>query len=323
MDAAGSPVPEAGMSLLTRRNLLAAGATLLATGASGSAYAMVIEPGFRLIVQEYRIPMASWGDRPELLICATADLHSGDPWMPLSRVERIVDLANRLQPDLHVVLGDLPGALRGRFRRAFPAPPPEETAWRLGRLEAPLGVFAVTGNHDWWDDRESVLNRQGPPRSARAMSEAGLRLLSNEATRLPLGPPGRDGGVWLSGIDSQQAFWPLMHWEGADDLPAALAPLALDDAPAILLAHEPDIFPHVPARVGLTLSGHTHGGQIRILGYSPIVPSRYGRRYAYGLVEEEGRRLVVSGGLGCSRYPVRFGVPPELTLVRLGPPGKA
>ena len=104
------------------------------------------------------------------------------------------------------------------------------------------------------------------------------------------------------------------------DLPAALAPLALDDAPAILLAHEPDIFPHVPARVGLTLSGHTHGGQIRILGYSPIVPSRYGRRYAYGLVEEEGRRLVVSGGLGCSRYPVRFGVPPEIVLLDLGHP---
>ena len=84
------------------------------------------------------------------------------------------------------------------------------------------------------------------------------------------------------------------------------------------LAHEPDIFPQVPERVSLTLSGHTHGGQVRLLGYSPMVPSQYGNRYAYGHVVEDGRHLVVSGGLGTSILPVRFGVPPEIVLLDVG-----
>ena len=86
----------------------------------------------------------------------------------------------------------------------------------------------------------------------------------------------------------------------------------------ILLAHEPDIFPRVPARVALTLSGHTHGGQVRLFGYSPVVPSRYGNRYAYGHIIEDNRHLIVSGGLGCSILPVRLGCPPEIVMVELG-----
>jgi len=74
----------------------------------------------------------------------------------------------------------------------------------------------------------------------------------------------------------------------------------------------------VPTRVALTLSGHTHGGQVRLFGYSPVVPSRYGNRYAYGHVVEDGRHLIVSGGLGTSILPLRFGVPPEVVLVDLG-----
>jgi predicted MPP superfamily phosphohydrolase len=84
------------------------------------------------------------------------------------------------------------------------------------------------------------------------------------------------------------------------------------------MAHEPDVFPTVPARVSLTLSGHTHGGQIRLFGYSPIVPSRFRNRYAYGHVIEDGRNLIVSGGLGCSIAPIRFGSPPEIVVVELG-----
>jgi predicted MPP superfamily phosphohydrolase len=84
------------------------------------------------------------------------------------------------------------------------------------------------------------------------------------------------------------------------------------------MAHEPDIFPKVPDRVALTLSGHTHGGQVRLFGWSPIVPSEFGNRYAYGHVIEDGRHLIVSGGLGCSILPVRFGVPPEIVIVELG-----
>ena len=91
-----------------------------------------------------------------------------------------------------------------------------------------------------------------------------------------------------------------------------------DGSPIILLAHEPDIFPDVPGRVSLTLSGHTHGGQVRLLGYSPVVPSRFGNRYAYGHIVEDDRHLIVSGGLGFSIAPVRFGVRPEIVSIELG-----
>lgn len=104
---------------------------------------------------------------------------------------------------------------------------------------------------------------------------------------------------------------------GIDDLPATLA-MVDDDAPVILMAHEPDIFARVPARIALTLSGHTHGGQVRLFGWSPIVPSRYGNRYAYGHVQENGRDLIVSAGLGTSKLPIRLGAPPEIVLIELG-----
>jgi len=93
--------------------------------------------------------------------------------------------------------------------------------------------------------------------------------------------------------------------------------LATDDAPIVLMAHEPDIFPRVPDRVALTVCGHTHGGQVRLIGYAPIVPSKFGDRYVYGHIVEEGRNLVVSGGLGCSGLPLRFGSPPEIVMIEL------
>jgi predicted MPP superfamily phosphohydrolase len=91
-----------------------------------------------------------------------------------------------------------------------------------------------------------------------------------------------------------------------------------DDAPLLLMAHEPDIFPRVSKRVALTVAGHTHGGQVAVAGFTPIVPSRFGSRYARGHIVEGDRNLIVSAGLGCSGAPIRFGVPPEIVLVELG-----
>ena len=91
-----------------------------------------------------------------------------------------------------------------------------------------------------------------------------------------------------------------------------------DDEPVIVLTHSPDVFPQVPVRVVLTLAGHTHAGQVvlPLLG-RPIVPSRFGQRYAIGHVEEDGRHLFVTPGVGTSIIPVRFGVPPEISLLTL------
>src|SRR5690606_35838791 len=103
---------------------------------------------------------------------------------------------------------------------------------------------------------------------------------------------------------------------GLDDVAGTLDKVT-DDAPVIMMAHEPDAFAHMPARVALTVSGHTHGGQVRVLGYAPYVPSKFGSRYLYGHIVEEGRDLVVSGGLGCSVMPVRVGSPPEIVVIEL------
>ena len=286
--------------------MLRAGVGVLGAGLATTGYAFALEPGFRLAVQEYRLSLPGWGDRPPLTICVVADLHAGEPWMPLARVRRIVAAANALAPDLHVVLGDLPAHHRFVTERV----PMAAVAGALADLRAPLGRHAVLGNHDWWDDGAARAAGRDPPAIRFLLRDAGIPVLANAARLLPHG-----AGVWLLGTDSALAFG--RRRPGADNLPAALAPLRGSDAPAILLAHEPDIFPRVPARVALTLAGHTHGGQVRLLGRSPVVPSRYGNRYAYGLVEEAGRRMVVSGGLGCSMMPVRLGVPPELTLIRL------
>ena len=131
----------------------------------------------------------------------------------------------------------------------------------------------------------------------------------------------KDGhGLWLVGLADQKALLPgrdRSRVKGLDDLDGTMAKVT-DTSPVILLAHEPDVFPKVSSRISLTLCGHTHGGQVRIFGYSPIVPSRFGNRYAYGHVVESGRNLIVSGGLGFSTLPVRFGVRPEILSIDLG-----
>ena len=147
------------------------------------------------------------------------------------------------------------------------------------------------------------------------MRDAGVPVLQNKA--LKIGGGAAPGPFWLAGLDDQVALLRRGGgYRGLDDLQGTLAQIT-DDAPAILLAHEPDIFPRVPDRFALTLSGHTHGGQVRIFGWSPMVPSAYGNRYAYGPVREGARDIVVSGGIGCSILPVRFGVVPEITVVEL------
>src|SRR5437867_6614445 len=95
----------------------------------------------------------------------------------------------------------------------------------------------------------------------------------------------------------------------------------IDDAgPVLVLMHNPDLFPEVPERVSLTLAGHTHGGQVDLpIAGRLIVPSRFGQRYAYGLVEENGKKLIVTGGIGTSILPVRFRVPPEVVILTLIP----
>jgi predicted MPP superfamily phosphohydrolase len=294
---------------VNRRPMFSRRAFLASLGAGAvssiglSSYALA-EPRFRLVVRPYRLTPIGWpAEGKPLRIAAIADIHACDPWMPVKRIERIVAKTNALKPDLTVLLGDY-------MTGAFPSSPVAASEWgrALGKLKAPLGVYGVLGNHDWWHDPDEV---------RRAFSDNEIPLMENDAVLVR-----RDDGpaFWLAGLGDQWAR-PLGRgkFEGEDDLAGTLAQVRDDGNPVVLLAHEPDIFPDVPARVNLTLSGHTHGGQVAVPYFGrPIVPSAYGRRLAYGHVVEDDRHLIVSGGLGCSTLPVRVGVPPEIVLIEVG-----
>ncbi len=315
--------------MITRRQLFqgAAGGAL-GLGATGG-YALA-EP-WRLKVTRYALTPPHWTPGLQLRIAALADFHFCDPWMTPAHTRRIVDATNALKPDCVVLLGDYePGYKMAQLSRPVPR---ERWAEALAGLQAPLGVHAVLGNHDWWEDDAAQRRRGGPTAAERALVSAGIAVHNNRAVRLE-----KDGrGFWIAGLADQWAFIVprrvrerereegqrhLPWYIGQDDLPGTLAHVT-DDAPVVLLAHEPDIFPKVPDRVAVTMCGHTHGGQVTFLGYAPRVPSRYGRRYRYGHIVEGGRNLIVSGGLGCSGMPVRLGVPPEVVLVELGRAGVA
>ena len=305
--------------MLTRRALLKAAAGLGLTSFGFTGYALGVEPWAHHITR-YRPRLSGWPQDLHLRIALVADVHACEPWMDLERVERIVVDTNALSPDLILLLGDY--MAHHRFvRRTIPA---SEWARAFAGFRAPLGVHAILGNHDWWDDPNVQKRRAGPTRAGLALQAVGIPVYENQAVRLE-----KDGqAFWIAGLGDQWAFRSRegddeippskgFRYQGVDDLPRTLAQVT-DDAPVILMAHEPDIFPQVPDRVSLTVSGHTHGGQVRIFGFAPMVPSRYGLRYVYGHKVEHGRNLIVSGGLGCSTLPVRLGSPPEIVRIDLG-----
>lgn len=307
--------------MLTRRNVLKALAAFGLTSTAFGGYALA-EP-FRTDVTRYAVTPPGWPHGLKLRLAILADIHAVAPWVGVDRIARLVDETNALAADAVLLLGDyVVGYRLGRFGTPVPH---RDWASQLGRLKAPLGVHAVLGNHDWWESREVQTREKGPVAAALALTGAGVPVYENKAVRL------EKNGVpfWIAGLGDQWAFWPKperysdfvrhgkIDYRGVDDLPATLAQVT-DDAPVILMAHEPDIFPQVPPRVSLTLSGHTHGGQVRLFGYAPVVPSKFKGRFAYGHIVEDDRHLIVSGGIGCSGLPVRFGSPPEIVVVELG-----
>jgi predicted MPP superfamily phosphohydrolase len=244
-------------------------------------------------VRESSLTLPHWPvSNDGLRIAVLADLHVGSPHHGLETLRRIVARVNELQPDAVLLLGDLviQGVAGGTFV------PPETLAAELGLIRSRVGTFAVLGNHDWWLDSERV---------ADAVRSAGITLLEDTAQEVQLG----SARFWLAGVSD--------YWEGRHDVAAALAQVPAGD-PVIAFTHNPDIFPEVPGHVALTIAGHTHGGQVDLplLG-PPIVPSKFGQRYASGHVVEDRRHLFVSTGTGTSILPVRFRVPPEITVLVL------
>jgi uncharacterized protein len=290
---------------------------LALTASAGLGYAVGVEPHWFRITR-YRVTPKSWAKGLRLRLAVLADLHTCEPFMTASDVRAIVAATNAQEPDLVALLGDYVAD-----HRYVQAPVPlEEWARALAGLHAPLGVHAILGNHDWWDDKAVMRRRNGSPRIRLALEDVGIPVYENDARLLRKG----EQAFWIAGLGDQWAFprreqaangKPTWTYTGVDDVPTLLSRVN-DQSPVILMAHEPDAFAGMSDRVSLTLAGHMHGGQVRIAGYSPFLPSRFGDRYRYGHIVEQGRHMIVSGGLGCSFLPARFGSPPEIVLVDIG-----
>lgn len=273
-----------------RRTALA----VLLIGLVLGVWAFAAEPA-SLVVREHEVAIPGWpAGRAGMRVALLSDLHVGSLYYHLEKLDEVVRRTNETRPDLILIAGDLviQDVVGGRFVA------PEDLAPVLGKLRAPLGVYAVLGNHDWWLDA---------PRVRRALEDSGLTVLEDRAIRIERG----GAPFWLAGFSD--------YWEGPHDVAGTLAQVQ-DGAPVLAFTHNPDLFLDVPARVSLTFAGHTHGGQVFFpLVGRPIVPSLHGERFAIGHIVEEGRHLFVTPGLGTSILPVRFLVPPEISIVRLSP----
>ena len=294
----GRALPRPGV---TRRAVVRGFAGLGLAGIATAAYGIGIEPE-SVVVTRYRLTPPGWPAGRRLSIHVIADLHAGGPNMTAQHIEQVVEIANLESADLVLLLGDY-FATHRFVTEHVPGP---VWAASLARLKSRLGSWAIFGNHDWWHDIKGVRT---------ALARVGIPTLENRA--ILLGDSGQR--FWLAGLGDQLAH-PLGHarFRGEDDLPGTLRQIEGDE-PVILAVHEPDIFTKVPERVSLTLAGHTHGGQIRVpFLWERYVPSAYGARFAYGHIVEQGRHMVVSGGLGVSKIPMRIGVPPEIVRIELG-----
>ncbi len=275
---------------MIRRALAGTAATVLLAG----LWAFWIEPA-SLHNASYRLALPRWPAACSgLRVAVLADLHTGSPFNGLDKLDEIIALTQKAAPDLVLVPGDLviDGVKGGRFV------PPHEIAARLARLRTPLGTYAVLGNHDWWNGASKV---------RRALEDVGIPVLDDQARPLAK----KNCHFWLAGFGDL--------WEGRPNVAQALRSIPAN-TPVLAFTHNPDLFPAIPIRVTLTITGHTHGGQVRLPFYGPIItPSRFGKRFAQGHIVEQGRHLFVSTGLGTSILPVRFLVPPEISVLNLHP----
>ncbi len=275
-----------------RRKFRIALAIFLAVILAGLVWGFLIEPN-RLIVRQETINIQSWPiELRGLRIAVISDIHAGSAFIDEAKMRRIVAETNQTKPDLIVLLGDY--VITSRFYK-HPIPP-ETTASILKDFSAPLGTWAVLGNHDGWFRAERVRT---------ALEQNNIRVLNNEVSQLKF----RDGSFWLAGLADL--------WTGQQRIHETVAQIP-KDAAVVALTHNPDVFPDLPTPVSLLLAGHTHGGQVNlpIIG-RPIVPSQFGQRYAAGHVFENGHDLFVTTGIGTSILPVRFRVPPEIVILTI------
>ncbi|HEV2912694.1 MAG TPA: metallophosphoesterase [Pyrinomonadaceae bacterium] len=257
----------------------------LAAGITQAARAALAEP-FMLAVEHRqihlrRLPHALDG----LRIVQLSDIHHS-PFTGSEQIRRAIETANSLEPDVIALTGDYVS-----HEREYAEP----CAEMLGRLRARYGVYAVLGNHDHWTDAALITD---------LFRLAGIRMLINEGMRFEQ----RGASFWLAGVDDTMV--------GLEDLSLALAG-SREDEMKLLLAHNPVILRRAArSGVDLVLSGHTHGGQVALRS-ERSASGRPRRRLLKGLGRQGETQIYVTRGLGTVVLPIRYGCPPEVSLLEL------
>lgn len=279
-----------------RRGFLRTSLALAAAGAGAALYARYGEPNW-LREKHYDLATPKWPkDMPPLTIAFAADFHAGCPSVTLERLEEITERLNGMKADIILLGGDY---VVGRKAPKEQYIPPEPIVDVLKNLKAPGGPHAALGNHDWGRDGRGLW---------RVFEKAGIQVYENSAVKIKT--PRHE--FWIAGLADDTTRRP--------DMGGILAQVK-DDAPLILMTHDPATFLEKSDRPAVTLAGHTHGGQVSPPGIGPLArpAGRCPKRYFYGHIAEEGCDLIVTGGIGTSNLPVRFGVPPEIVRLTIRP----
>lgn len=257
-------------------------------GAVAAGWGIFVEPSL-LRLREASVAVAGWPGAP-LRVALVSDLHAGAPFSDVAKMRRVAALVAAQHPDLVLLLGDycitgIPGGT---------PLPVVEWAPAFGAIPAPLGVFGVLGNHDWWDDAGGI--RTG-------LEAAGVGVLENAAVPLRSG----EDTFWLAGVGDV--------FTGHDRADTALEAVP-HGASVLAMSHGPAVIDALGGRASLVVAGHTHGGQVYLPIFTEAVLNLRWRR---GLYEAGGVPLYVTSGVGNSVLPIRFGVPPEVVLLTVQP----
>jgi predicted MPP superfamily phosphohydrolase len=244
-----------------------------------------LEEANTLIVENVEISLERLPKKLEnFRIVHLSDIHHS-PFTNLEHITRAVKIANDLKPDMFVLTGDYV---------SHEAEYIEPVARVLGALKSEFGTFACLGNHDHWTDAEAV---------TRSFRAAGINVLINQGIRLTA----REASFWIGGVDD--------YMVGKTDLRAALRG-SFPDEMKLLLAHNPVILRQAArAEVDLVLSGHTHGGQVKLRDEEKRILPR--RKLKNGLHRRRRTQIYITRGIGTVVLPVRFGCPPEISFIEL------
>jgi hypothetical protein len=259
-----------------------------------AADSALIEPNRPRVIRK-EIRLRRWPNGLDgFTIALLSDFHY-DPYFSVHPIRSAINTINELRPDLVALTGDFV-SVPWVGNRAKWVGHAEPCAQLLRKLNAPYGLWAVLGNHDAFSD---------PDRVTDALKSAGIPVLSNRSV-----PIEKDGArFWLSGIDDVLG--------GTPDVPGALQGVPSDEA-VVLMAHEPDYADFVASYpVDLQLSGHSHGGQVRIPLIQPSYLPEMGKKYVWGLFQIRGLTLYTNAGIGTVLLPIRLNCRPEITYLTL------